>query len=495
VSGTLNGNISFDEIPNDWPLPGAYMEIRPSYRNMGLTGYPARVLILGHKLTAGSAVALTAYNITRDDQAGALFGVGSMLEGMVKAFRRANPFVTLDAMAVAEPAGAAATHTITISGAAVANNILQILVGGRRVAVPVRPSDTPTVVAAAVVAAVAAEPSLRLVTAASTAGVVTLTLANIGAFGSDLDVRATRRTGETIPPGLGVVIAAGAAGTGNPSLTPVFAAVATQWYTGMVVPWSDATTLTALAAELDRRYGAMVRLDCHAYLGLRATQAAAITLGAGQNARQWSFLPASRMPTPPWEVAALLAGVGERYLTDDPARQLRGLALPGCIPPAVADRYTDTERADLLRNGMSTFEVLPDDTVVLERVVTGYRVSNLGVADTAYRDIMRPKLLSRIRYDWNAYVKLLYPRHKLADDGSPGAEYGEDVVTPRRLQAAWAGRCNLYQRIGWIENASAMAAQAVFLRDTTDRNRVNYRAPVDPIDNLMVLAGALEFEV
>ena len=174
---------------------------------------------------------------------------------------------------------------------------------------------------------------------------------------------------------------------------------------------------------------------------------------------------------------------------------MRGLPLPGVEGPAEINRFTDTEQDLLLKGGVSTFNVLDDGTVTLDRVVTTYKTSPLGVADRAWLDIMVPKTASRIRYDWASYVALVYPRHKLADDGSPAAAERDAVVTPGRMLGSWAARCKLYERWGWIEGASETVAQSTFERDDTDRNRLNASQQIRIIGNLMVLAAALEFQV
>jgi phage tail sheath gpL-like len=160
---------------------------------------------------------------------------------------------------------------------------------------------------------------------------------------------------------------------------------------------------------------------------------------------------------------------------------------------SAAERFIDTERDLLLRDGISTFTTTDDGVVVLERVITHYQRTNLNIEDTAWLDVMTSKTLSRIRYDWGAYMGQTWPRAKLADDGAPAAEYDPEIATPRRLHGSWAARCALYERLGWIQQASESAAESVFVRDVNDRNRVNARLYIRILGNLMTLAGVLEF--
>jgi phage tail sheath gpL-like len=94
----------------------------------------------------------------------------------------------------------------------------------------------------------------------------------------------------------------------------------------------------------------------------------------------------------------------------------------------------------------------------------------------------------------NNYKALNYGRHKLADDDSIAAIGSDSVVTPRTMKGAWAGRCTLYARRGWIEDTERTSREAVFERDPDNRNRLNEDTPIRIIGNLIVDAQVLEFE-
>ena len=192
------------------------------------------------------------------------------------------------------------------------------------------------------------------------------------------------------------------------------------------------------------------------------------------------------------------------HLTNDPARQLRSLVLPGVEAPDEADQFLDEENDLLLRNGISTFDCLSDGSVTISRMITTYKKTTLDIADRAWLDIMVPVTMSRIRYDWSAYVGLMYPRSKLVDDESAGAfasrhdddqDPGTAVVTPKRMAASWAARCSLYGEKVWIEDVQRTVRESVFERSTDDRNRLESRQQVEIVGNLMVFAGRIEFQV
>jgi len=489
--------VAFDQIPYAWRRKGAYAEVKPRYDRKGLTDWPAKVIVIGQMLATGTGVALTKYPITRADQAPALFGAGSQLAQMVAAFKVANRFTEVWAIGVADAAGTAAVRTITLTGAPTASGTLSLWIQNRRIAVGVAATDTVTTIATAVAAAITAD-GTQSFTAAAVAGVVTLTAKHKGTCGSAIDIRLNRYPDETTPPGIAVAFAETTAGATDPSIAPVLAALTNDWFTDWVMPWTDAANMAALEAELIRRYGAMAKLDAHAYATITGSYATGTTWSSIRNSPWMSTFLFNRPLDAPWEIAASLAGVAAYHLTNDPARQLGSLVLPGIAAPDPVDRFTLDEQNLMLNKGLSTWDALDDGTVVINRVVTTYVKTTLGITDDAWLDIMVPKTASRIRYDWNAYVQLMYPRHKLVDDGSPTLDDPDNsgvVVTPRTMMATWVGRCARYAGAGWIEDVEYTKANSFFERNANDRDRLDGRQAFRIVGNLIVLAGSLEFAV
>ena len=503
MSGTLSPppagvTIPFREIPANWQVPGSYAEIQPSYGNLGVLAWPARVLIIGQALAGATGPMGVRTQVTRLAEATAWWGAGSMVEGMVAAFIAANPYVPLDVIAVADAAGATkASGTFTVGGAWTQGGTLALSVAGVRVQVGVGPTDTPTVVATNAAAAIADVLPGALavpVTATAALGVLTVTARNGGVEGNNILLEVSAENGDSLPPGMTVAVAPMAGGATNPLIGPVINAITGIWYTDIVMPWQDTANVSALAAELANRYGAMEVEDGHAYITFTGTLAQAQAAAVLANCKFISAVTVTSPPSPPWAISASLAGVASFQLTNDPARQLGGLVLPGIVGPRGANRLTADEMNLALLGGLSPVNVLPDGSVVLTRVVTAYLTNAEGVADPAWHEIMTPKVNSRIRYDWNAYRKLVYPSNKLADAGSIAAEYDSTVATTKRLAGSWAARYRVYEQNGWIEN-SALATQAVFVRNASDPNRVDMTLPMQIIGNLMVTAAVIQFQL
>jgi phage tail sheath gpL-like len=329
---------------------------------------------------------------------------------------------------------------------------------------------------------------------------VTLTAKNAGTLGNSIDIRVGWFFAFDDQPlsGITAVVAAGTAGTTDPSIGTVITAIANDWYTDIAMPWTDATNMAALETELARRYAALGGLDAHAFTAITGSYATATTWSSARNSAFVSTLPIGTAPLdPPWVWAATLAGVAADQARADPARQLGSLSLPGIKAPVPAAQFLDSEQNLMLGKGLSSWDTDPSGNVTLNRVVTNYTKAVTGAADTAWLDISVPRTSSRIRYDWLTYSALNFPRHKLADDGGPQLNTvasAAPIVTPRSMLGSWIARCRLYAQLGWIEDLEYTKANSFFERDAGDRNRLNGRQSVKIIGNLMVLAGALEFQ-
>jgi phage tail sheath gpL-like len=503
--------IAFNEIPYTWYPPGTYVEVQPVYDNSGLAAYPTRALIVAQMITAGGAgVAGTAAagavnrNVTGFQQARDLFGPGSQAAEMANFFFRANRFTPIDFIGIADAGGATkATTTITVTGPATANGTIPLYIAGggirHTVYVPVASGDVQNTIAANIAADINANPDLQ-VTAQATTNVVTLSSKHGGTIGNSIDVRHSYNPGDALPAGVALALPGGltraylTGGATDPSaaLATAWATTANTWYTDIALPFLDSG---ATAAELDRRFTAMGRLDAHAYLGLAQSYGTLLTTSATINSRFRSTIGVQAPLEAPWAWAASVMGVAAFNLNNDPSLQLGGLLLPGIHAPAPGDQFIDTQQNILLDDGITTYNVLNDGSVTLSRVVTENKTDNAAVPTKAWMDIMAPKVASRIRWDWRAYREQVWPRNKLVPDDSIAAEFDPSAATPKRLKGSWAARSLFYERAGWIENSAQTAAASTVQINPSDPNRADAILKYRRVGNLMTMAVKEEFEV
>lgn len=487
----MSGSISFNGIGSP-RVPGTYVEFDNTRAVRGLTEWPAKVVLLGQRLPAGTVAEATPTRITHAGQAITAFGRGSNLAHMFEAWFRVNPPTEVWGVALADAAGgAAATRTLTASGTATAGGVIALLVAGRRVEVAVTAGQASTAVAAAVNAAINATLDLP-VTSTVTTSVVTATARHRGLIGNGIDIRHSPLATDALPAGLGLAIASGVAGTLTPTAATALDALGEVWFTDIVMPWTDATSVAALEARLAANFGPLLMRDTHGWISLGDTFGNLITYGAARNSPNITTLPFRGSPTPAWEWAATMAAMCVPALAIDPARPVQTLQLPGLTAPAIADRFSYTEREQLLRTGLATWTVNDAGQVFVERAVTNYLTAPSGAADVSYLDVETLKTLAYLRYDLRTWSRLRFPRHKLADDGTNFAR-GQNVVTPGTYRAELIARAMAWEAAGLIEDIAQFKRDLIVVRNVNDPNRLDVLLPPNLVNQFRIAAFQIEF--
>lgn len=335
--------IPYERIPRNLRVPGMYSEINNSRAIAGAQLLEYRRLIIGTMLPAGSATPEVPVQCLSVAQAEGLFGAGSVAAGMVEAALAQDDFTDLIVMPLADPsAGAAATATITVTGTATAAGTLALYVAGRQMQIGVAATDTPTLVAGKIVAAITGDASLP-VTAANTAGVVTLTAKNKGETGNQLEAR-VNYFGETLPAGTSYAITAFSGGTGNPSIDDALAALGDGWYQAIATAYTDASNLVLIEQDQFERWGPLREVEGHVFAAARGTVASLGTLGNSRNSEHLTIVQAIKEPTPAYEKAAETMAIFAFSASNDPARPVQNLPYLWSKPAAEPDRLTLPER-------------------------------------------------------------------------------------------------------------------------------------------------------
>lgn len=485
-------SISFNQVPGNIRVPFLYAEFDSSKAQQGSAKKVYKALMMGQKLSGGTATADVPVTVTSEAQAITLFGRGSFLHLMVKKFFEANKFTSLTVIPQADNgAGVACQKTITVTGPATEAGTISLLIGGQKVQVAVANGDAQNAIAAAIDAAINAALDLPLTSAVST-NVVTTTSRHKGLLGIGVDIRHSYYTGEKLPAGVSLAIAQTVAGTTAPVLTTSIANMTEAQFDVIAFPYNDATSLAAIEAELLDRWGPVRQNDGLAFTAKDDTHANLITFGNARNSKHVSCLGVEKFPNPSFEIAASVAGIAAYYLQIDPARPLQTLVLPKILPPAPADEFTVQERNLLLFDGVSTCRVTSGQEVALERVITMYQVNGAGAADTAYLDVPTMATLSYLRWDWRNTMLLKYPRHKLANDGTRfGA--GQAIITPKLGKAEAIAKFRQWEEDGLVEGADQFKRDLIVERNSSDTNRLDFLLPPDLVNQLMVTGTQIGF--
>lgn len=430
--------------------------------------------------------------INNPAEAAGYFGRGSVLHELMRSARKANKETDMWAIALDDlAAGTAATKIFTITGPATAAGTMALRINSELVPVGISVNDTATNIAANVVAAVTAYLD-GPVTADNVAGVVTFTCKHKGEFGNDVDIRVNHLRDEVLPAGVTVVVTVGVAGTGNPDVAAALAAIATESYYSIVMPYTDTANLDKLKLELSSRFGGMDMRTGHLFAGKAGTQAGLTTFGAGRNNVHETMMGVKNPPQGAYNWAASMAAVVEFNGAIDPARSFRSLEVPGLLAPHEADRFSRPERELLLRDGISTFTVDDDGTVRIEQIITTYQTNAQGIDDVSYLKLNTKWSVDFMRYSYRVDVALAYPRHKLADDGTDFDE-NQPVVTTLMLKGTIIGTARKLVKAGIQENLPEFIRKLRVLRSDVDRNRVNVVIPPNCVNQFDTFAAALQF--
>lgn len=494
---------SFNSIPSTLRVPFVAVEFDASKAQQGPALLAYKAVLIGQKLAAGSAAADTLVRVTTVDQVIAYAGRGSMLHRQALAWFASNKTTELWLGVLADDAaGVAATGTIVVTGPATAAGTIALYLGGERLTVGVNSGNSATVIAAAIAAAINANADLPVTAAVGGVGsehIVTITFRHKGLVGNTYNVRHSFRDGEALPAGVALAITAVGsvvAGTTAPALTNLIAAMADLWFQILAHPYTDATSLAAIEAELASRFGPLRSMDGLAITSMAGNFAAHTTLGGARNSPHSIIVaqPGAIPLTPPMEFAAEVAAVVAIAGAADPARPFQTLALTRAIAPAETDQWSLDERNLFLFDGIATTRRAPGGVVQLERMITTYQTSPSGADDTAYLDATTILTLMYLRYSFRVRMLAKYPRHKLANDGTLFGS-GQAVITPKLGKAEAITWFREMEELGLVEGFDQFKRDLDCVRSVSDPNRLEFLLPPDLINGLIVVAAKLEFRL
>jgi phage tail sheath gpL-like len=512
--------VSFNSIPANWKMPLYWVEVDPS-----MAGYPrSRLtsLIIGTKLASGSALVNVPVPVPSQADARALFGGGSMLDGMVEAFTENNFAQELWVVPIAEAgAGVQATGSISVTTPAASAGTLPVYIAGRRVQVFVAAGEPIGETATKIAQAINKDPSMPVIAtqASSDATLVTLKCKWKGVEGNDIDVRLAYGgllASEQVPVGLGITLAPAippgstgtklSGGTGSPDITQALTNLGDEVYEYVASGFTDSTSLALLEHEYgfgdEGRWGWLRQLYGHVFGAVRGAGASdqwgyseLMTYGPANNSGVLSLMAVEKhSPTPVWNWAAAYAAKAARALLNDPARPLQTLELETCLPAPKHQRFDKKQCNDFAGVGLATQSTNANNIPAIMRESTTYQKNLYGQGDDAYELVPTLATLAALFRSQRHAITSKFPRHKLADDGTRfGA--GQAIVTPKIIKAELVAQYRFDEFLGRVENARAFKQNLVVERDANDPNRVNVLYPPDLINQLRIFAVLAQFRL
>lgn len=484
--------LSYNTITNNVRLPLARIE----FDNTGaVTGTPQTInktLMLGLRLSSGGAPANIPVRVTNSAHCDAMFGTGSMLAAMAKAFLKANSATDLYALALDDNAeGVAATGSLKVTGTATASGQVTLMIAGIDCSVGVKSGATAADVSALIVAKINSNAQLP-VSATLNNDVIEVTARWNGETGNDIDMRVNYYDGETLPEGIALDIKAMSGGVGNPDLADAVTSFGDTWWNYFINPFTNTRNLDLLRDELVDRFGGMRQIDGLCWQAFRGTHGQATAFGTARNDYVFCTVPTNISPEPPYIWASVVGAIAVGSLNNDPARPLQTLTLTGIKPPSSEVRWSFNERNLHLYDGISACTVDAGGNVMIERLITMYRVNAFNSPDPSYLDVETIATLSYIRYAIRTRITQKFPRHKLADDGTRfGA--GQPIVTPSIIRNELFALFTELEEAGLVENFDHYKTSLIVERDANDRNRINVLSREDLVNQFRIYAHQIGF--
>lgn len=367
----------------------------------GLLGMPRRILLIGQ--AAGVADAALLQNITSEAQALALLGEGSMLIGMWRAAKaNADLGAVIDALALPDPVGgSAATGKILIAGTVDSNGELVVHIAGHRIAVAVAAGEDAATVADRLFDAIDDLLSLPVLPSIYSSGGdlgVALECAWTGSTGNDIDVRINHYQDEQTPEGLTVTVEAMAGGAGAPLLSNYAALVRGYRATEIVLPYHDASSINAVIAEQELRWGCTNKQDGQVIMALRGDLSAHLMALGTLNSLQSHSVHVRADRSNPWDTAAMLAANIESSAAIDAAVPYQGIKLIGYAGARAQDAFGTDEANAIAQSHGGTLETSGQDEWAMSRMFNHYKRNSAGGADASARDLCWVKLASYWRW-------------------------------------------------------------------------------------------------
>lgn len=485
-------DVTFNAIPGNLLPPFFYAEI-----NSG--GSPAagnpRPLLLGQKTSAGVGTVNVPYGpVHSEAEVIEKAGVGSMLHSMFNIARRNAPFQPLWILPVADPAGVAASGSISINagtalgvtGAAV------IRLMGRRLVVQVNAADTAATTAAAIIAAINAA---NLPVTAAVDGThtyqVNLTARHVGLSGNEITVKVATDEANVLT-GVNSTVVAMASGTGTPDFATALANLGDAEFDWIAGPYADTTSLNTtrdFLGDASGRWSPIQQLYGHYTTAKFDTLSNLCTFGVARNDQHACIMGVQASPTPSWEWAAALVAQEVEHLGTAPelSRPLQTLILEGVLPADDRSKWWDiTDRQALYSNGIAGYRVTVDGRVAIDRMVTTYQRNAANVPDRTFMDTETMAQLMFVPRYFRQAIANEHGRKALADENPFNLS---SIVTPADLRNTCIHAYADLVALGVAENLPLFAKSLVVVRDQSNANRVNSYIPIDVVNQLRIFAG------
>lgn len=430
---------------------------------------PQRVLIVGQKLSTGSATANAIYNITNDGTENGLFGKASHVSDMIRAFKRIAPEVALDAAGFADPSGAAAAYTCTVTGPSTESGTISGFIGSAKqytFSASILNGEAANDIATKLRSAVNAIDGCPF-SAAGTGANVVITYANVGTCGNSqcVSFRADGAVRGTLA-GVTLAISQSATGSGDINNTAINAVISNAGQTRYnAVVNTQAASANLLNDWMEGRFNVSNRVQDGVVFNFTSdTYSNVISALNALNNKTNVYVVESSVTDPLYEGTNLeespgatlsyVAAVRSKRLTEDSVLteyltttssrdQFGGTALaslpyfnttiPQMKAPSIGTGWTEIEIEGIHDAGGTVIGSNSNGTnTLIGEVVTTYKTDAAGNADISWKYLNYVDTMSNVREYFFNNMKKRFAQSRLTE----GAVLrGRDMVNKSVFEA------------------------------------------------------------
>ncbi len=485
----------FVTIPINFQLPGAYAEFDSSRAQRGLAGVPHKILLIGQKTSAGTAMAGEPILLAEGNLDGFL-GKKSILALMAREAINANPYQEIYAMPLNDGADdVAAAFKLNFTGTVLKSaGTLYLYFAGKRIPITLSGGTIDTTIdeIKTILDAQSILP-IATITAIKTADEksIIITIANKGIIGNQFKPFINALEGEALPAGLQLVISQEITGVGAPDATTITAGFGDVWWTEIVNPYrTDSGILTAIDAVLKKRNGGTIQKPGIQFTAMVDSYSNVVNFVSAKDSEFITTLTMAQDATPECIIATIYAAIVAQSAVNDPARPLQNIALPALLGASLANRFTDSERNILIGKGASTVKVKARDEILLERAITTYKTNAAGTQSTAYKDLETINTLTTLRYQLNNLLLTRYPQAKLGNDSD---NLRKGVVRPRDAKAEIVALAQRWVNQGLINDLDSFQNGLAVARDANNSGRLTVQLQPELIGQLRQVFSSVQF--
>ena len=468
-------------------LPGIFVDINAARANTA-TGDIGKILLVGQGNNPSSDI----QPVASAGSARASYGQGSPLSLMAASVFAAFPRAEVYALSLADGTSASARTYATVVGteqgasSATASGTYTVNIGEDSFDVGVAVGDTPEIVAASIVTAVA---NNDYVSASASAATATFTARTAGVWSNTINISIEG----SVP---GIVLAH----TNTPGVTDVDwangfteAVIGDEQYDFIVLQDSTAAGLNAVQTQMERRWGASVGAYGVCFAANKDTYADNLAFINGRNNRYETILTVEdSVRAPNCEIAAAYAGVVARAFQADASRPVATLPLPG-ISAALNNRYTNGNKEALLQAGGSVVSYSVNGNAIIGRATTSYRTNALGENVNSYISLNVPYQIVITSRTFRSRLSSRFARSALYSNAAAQIPPGSTAATIPIIRAECVAIYGDLRDRGIVENVEAFS-QAIVVEIPNDRpDRVQLALVPDFLQQLQIFDVTLQF--